>query len=195
MLKDYFTYITGLMQMVIRARNWALRYGTNAVQLLNIAFAVVFTYVFGFADSGVDAAPIYSAFVPFDESRWWLVMPAIIISQCIFMLVKSLRCDVLSGFILLVSVPVWTFVSISFANSGFVNTGSYIYGIWAVTCFFAGWRMMDLYDYKLIVKRRGKCNARVVGSGATSTDHTASDGGDGGRIDGRLFNSTTESQT
>ena len=194
MLRKYFMYIAGIMQTIIRARNWALRYGTNAVQLLNIAFAVVFTYVFGFADSGVDAAPIYGAFVPFEESRWWLVMPAIIVLQCVFMIVKSLRCDVLSGFVLIISAPVWTFVSISFANSGFVNTGSYIYGVWAFTCLIGGWRMMDLYDYKLIVKRRGKRDARVVGSGVASTDNTTSYGSDDGRSDGRLFDSTTESQ-
>lgn len=194
MLKRYINYLAIGLNKVIQARNWSLRYGTNLAQLLNIAFCSVFIYIFGFADSAVDDAPIYSAFVPFDESRWWLVMPTIIVLQIVFMTVKSLRCDVLSGFVLIISVPVWTFVSIVFANSGFINTGTFVYGIWAFTCLMSGWRMMDLYDYKLIVKRRGKEDAKCISDRDKCTNHAPSANRNDRRIDGRLLDSAPQGE-
>lgn len=192
MLKNYITYLALLLHKIIAARDWAMRYGTNLVQLVNICFAAIFTFVFGFVNNDALDKDIYSAFVPFTESPWWLVLPAIVILQTTFMAVKSVRCDVLSGFVLLFSVPVWTFISIKFANAGFINTGMYIYAVWAFTCFVAGWRMMDLYDYKLILKRRGK-HATVVSNRAERSNHTTSDCSNGGRSDGCSTDSITKS--
>lgn len=170
---------------IIDARDWAFKYGTNLAQLLNIAYASVFIYIFGFANSAVNTAPIYSAFAQIEQSKWWLVMVAIVVFQIVFMVIKSVRCDVLSGFVLMVSFPIWTFIAISFVNSGFANTGIYIYGIWAFTCFMSGWRMMDLYNYQLIVKRRGKANAASANLRDKRTDNTARNICDNRRIDGR----------
>lgn len=194
MLKNYTTYLALLLHRIITARDWSMRYGTNLVQLVNICFAAIFTFVFGFVNNDALDKDIYSAFVPFTESPWWLVLPAIVILQTTFMVVKSVRCDVLSGFTLLLSVPVWTFISIKFANAGFINTGMYIYAVWAFACFVAGWRMMDLYDYKLILKRRGK-HAALVSNRAKRSDQPTSDCSDGGRIDGCLLDSDTENKS
>lgn len=194
MLKNYFTYLHNLLHKIIVARDWAMRYGTNLAQLINISFAIIFTYVFGFAERAIANKEIYSAFLPFTESSWWLVMPAIVILQITFMAVKSVRCDVLSGFTLLLSVPVWTFVSIKFANAGFVNTGTYIYAVWAFTCFLSGWRMMDLYDYKLILKRRGK-HAANTGNGAKCSNLTAIPCSNDRRSSGCLHDSDTKGES
>ena len=193
MLKNYTAYLGSLLHKVVAARDWAMRYGTNLAQLINISFAIIFTYVFGFAERDIADKEIYSAFLPFTESYWWLVLPAIVILQITFMAVKSVRCDVLSGFTLLLSVPVWTFVSIKFANAGFINTGTYIYAVWAFVCFVSGWRMMDLYDYRLILKRRGK-HAAHTGNGAKRSNHTAIPCSNAGRSSGCLLDSDTESE-
>lgn len=193
MLKNYMTYLVLLLHKIIAARDWAMRYGTNLAQLLNICFAIIFTFVFGFASHAIRDKQIYSAFVPFTDSAWWLVLPAIVVLQITFMAVKSLRCDVLSGFVLLFSVPVWTFISIKFANAGFINTGTYIYAVWAFVCFVSGWRMMDLYDYKLILKRRGK-HAAHTSNGAKCSDNTAIPCSNARRSSGCLPDSDTESK-
>lgn len=193
MLKNYTTYLALLLHRIITARDWSMRYGTNLVQLVNVCFATIFTFVFGFVNNDALDKDIYSAFVPFTESPWWLVLPTIVILQTTFMAVKSVRCDVLSGFTLLLSVPVWTFISIKFANAGFINTGMYIYAVWAFACFVAGWRMMDLYDYKLILKRRGK-HAAIASDGAKHSNNTSSDDGDGGGSNRRLHDRSAEGE-
>ena len=193
MLRNYLHYLGALLHRVIAARDWAMRYGTNSVQIVNICFAAIFTYVFGFVNNDALDRDIYSAFIPFTESPWWLILPLIVMMQTTFMVVKSVRCDVLSGFTLLISVPVWTFVSIKFANAGFINTGMYIYAVWAFICFIAGWRMMDLYDYRLILKRRGK-HAAHTGNGAKRSNHTAIPCSNAGRSSGCLLDSDTESE-
>lgn len=186
MLKSYTQYIMGFFDHIIQARDWSMRYGTNLAQVMNIGAAAVFIYIFGFNDSGIDTAPTYSAFVPFDQSMWWLVFPAIILFQLIFMVFKSLRCGVLAGFVLLLSVPVWVFVSLMFEDSEVANTGTGIYAGLAIILFIAGWRLVDLYDYRLIVKKRGRHHARSVTKRAKSPAHTASACRDDRRADGRV---------
>ena len=193
MLRNYLRYLGVLLHRIIAARDWAMRYGTNSVQIVNICFAAIFTYVFGFVNNDALDRDIYSAFIPFTESPWWLILPLIVMMQTTFMVVKSVRCDVLSGFTLLISVPVWTFVSIKFANAGFVNTGMYVYAVWAFVCFIAGWRMMDLYDYRLILKRRGS-HAAIASDRAKHSNNTSGDDGDGGGSNRRLHDRSAEGE-
>lgn len=182
--KLILAYLALSMRRVIRFRNWLMHRGTNLVQVGNISASATFLYIFGFNDSGVSTAPSYSAFVPFDESRWWLVFPLIMVLQLLFLLVKSVRCGVLAGFILLLSVPVWTFVSIMFANSGVANTATFIYAGIAISCFLGGWRLVDFYDFKLLVKKKGSDYARGVTTRTQQPDNAPSDCCNARRIDG-----------
>lgn len=145
-----------LICAVIVIRNWVFRRGTDTMQLLNIGVAFFFFYAFSISKdgAGLDTAPIYQAFQVFEGTQWWLIMGAISLMQALLLMIKSIRCSVLSGFVLLVSAPMYTFISIQFGEVGYVNTGTLFYGFWAAMTGLAGWRMMDFYDWQSIAIKK-----------------------------------------
>lgn len=190
---------------LIDVRDSAFKYGTTTMQLINIWFASSFFLAFAFNGKDLVKTPAYVNFIGTD---WWLYMGVVAVLQFLFLVIPSLRCNILAGFVLLVSAPLWGVVSINFADAVHFNTGVMAYAGIAFACGMAGWKLMDLYDFKLSVKLKtkhvhgGDCNEvmmelndvgkpidRVERTG-NATSHIC----DARGVDGGLRPSDTESE-
>ena len=186
--------VKSLLAIVVRLRNGAFKHGTTTMQLLSIWFASSFFLAFIFNGNTLVETPAY---VNFNGTNWWLYMGLLAFFQFVFLVVPSLRCNILAGFMLLVSAPMWGVVSINFADTEHFNTGVLAYGGFAIACGMAGWRLIDLYDFKLSVKRGVECaqdSGMVMGSKdvgksdnrAERTNNTTSNFCNDRRVDGGL---------
>lgn len=141
------------LMFIIGVRDSAFKYGTTTMQLVNIWFTSSFFLAFAFNGDKLVETPAYVNFIGTD---WWLYMGAVAVLQFLFLIIPSLRCNILAGFVLLVSAPLWGVVSINFADAIHFNTGVMAYAGVAFGCGMGGWKLMDLYDFKLSVKLKTK---------------------------------------
>lgn len=152
-MKKLYFLVRSLLVHTVKVRDWSFSFGTTTMQLINIWFSLSFFLAFAFNGKDLVKTPAYVNFIGTD---WWLYMGAVAVLQFLFLVIPSLRCNVLAGFVLLVSAPLWGVVSINFADVVYFNTGVMAYAGIALACGMAGWKLMDLYDFKLSVKLKTK---------------------------------------
>ena len=145
--------------LVIKTRDFVFKRGTDTMQVFNIAICFSFFYVFQILNKGFEVSVVYKNTMALEDSFLWLLMGVIGLLQLVFLIVKSMRCKILAGFILLASTPIYGFISIYLSYGNDINVGSLLSGMFAFMCFMSGWRLMDLYDHKLNYKE--KANAGV----------------------------------
>ena len=134
-----FTFLTHL-------RDWVLVKGSRTVEVGNtiLMFAWSATYAVQ-KYLGLDIKS-YEAFERFDQYHWYWYLMALSVLQGVFTAINSIRCNVISGFLLLISCAVWMFISVTFASVYAVHTGITTYALAAVGCFAAGSAIMTHND-------------------------------------------------
>lgn len=183
-------------------RDWVMFSGGRVIEAGNAALMTSWAGAYGLQRHLGIELEAYAAFKRFDDWYWYWFLLALGIAQGILTLISHPRANVLSGFLLLISCGVWTFITVMFADKHPIHTGITTYAVAALGCFIGGSAIMTHNDQKIPQRSREHCKktdcrkqtkqdeiygSASIGDKATTAPASAvrNDGGNTRRVDAR----------
>lgn len=129
-------------------RDWVLFRGSRTVEVGNSIFMLLWGVAYALQKYlNLDVAA-YRPFEEFDKYYWYWGMVVLAIAQGVLTAINSIRCNVLSGFLLVISCCIWTFIAVMLGSGFVVHAGVTTYAVIAVACLATGSAIMSHNDKK-----------------------------------------------